>query len=162
MIGTATAPAPAPIAAPGGPPINQPATPSTAAPVTAFPSRQSRRKEPWPNERQSLHRRGAQISINWVRLTFPSPALAPLTGDLAVVHVQPEHASATARTSTSDLIRVSPEGKYRLRFLTVGESQWRGAPLMERLRGPVEAITGAAVSGGGYAVRKCAGFKPSS
>ena len=56
---------------------------------------------------QRLHR--PQISMNFVDLTLPSPAFAPLIAGLMVVDMQPEHISATARRTT--LIRVSPEGK---------------------------------------------------
>jgi hypothetical protein len=48
--------------------------------------------------------------MNLVRLTIPSPAFAPLIGALAVA-MQPEHTTATAITSTNDLIRLSPEGE---------------------------------------------------
>jgi hypothetical protein len=47
--------------------------------------------------------------MNFVGLTLPSPAFAPLMAGLMVVDMQPEHRSATTRRST--LIRVSPEGK---------------------------------------------------
>ena len=56
---------------------------------------------------QRLHR--PQISMNFVDLTLPSPALAPLIAGLMVVDMQPEHISATTRRST--LIRIPPKEK---------------------------------------------------
>jgi hypothetical protein len=47
--------------------------------------------------------------MNFVGLTLPSPAFAPLIAGLMVVDMQPEHISATARRSI--LIRVSLEGE---------------------------------------------------
>jgi hypothetical protein len=47
--------------------------------------------------------------MNRVGLTLPSPAFAPVIAGLMVVHMQPEHTSATARRST--LMRVFPEGE---------------------------------------------------
>ena len=60
--------------------------------------------------RQTRQLSGTQISMNLLRLTIPSPAFALLRGALAVA-MQPEQATATAITSTNDLIRLSPEGK---------------------------------------------------
>jgi hypothetical protein len=64
-------------------------------------------------ENQRLHARGPQTSMNCVRFMLPSPAFAPLRAGLLEVVMQPEHASATAITRTSDLIRLPPTRKYR-------------------------------------------------
>jgi hypothetical protein len=61
-IGAVTAPAPAPIPAPGGPATNQPATPPIAAPVTALPISV---QPVIPNERATAKKRAR--ALHWKR-----------------------------------------------------------------------------------------------